>query len=127
MTKTMREAMKVWNERKKQPWWKCFEMVDPIVNGFIESVPTKEVDVFEEVIPNGNEILDMKIAVAKAFSSQLQSVFEEIEKEVIGKNEKEPTFDSAGALKVIKENFRKLRQKRKLEKIRQKYLGKEEK
>jgi len=59
-TKVTNKAKKFWAKYEKQPWWKYYQSISPTINSFI-ALDKKD----EEIIPNGEDIRDMKFAVAK--------------------------------------------------------------
>jgi len=58
--KSITKAKKFWAKYQKQSWWKYFKNIDGLINGFIQ-LDSKD----EEIIPNGEDIRDMKFAIAK--------------------------------------------------------------
>ena len=58
--KAIEKAKKFWAKYQKQSWWKYFKNIDGLINGFIQ-LDAKD----EEIIPNGNDIRDMKFEIAK--------------------------------------------------------------
>jgi len=61
----IKSIKKFWADKEKQSWWKYFQSIDPLINSFIETFDPDGSGISEERISNGEEIRDMKFAVAK--------------------------------------------------------------
>lgn len=63
--KNIIKAKKFWAKYQKQSWWKYFKIISPTVNSFTSTLNPIKNGICEEIIPNGDDIRNMKFAVAK--------------------------------------------------------------
>ena len=77
------KAKKFWDKCKTHSEWKYFTIIDPVINSFIEVIGPNKIGICEEIIPNGEEIRDMKFEVAKKFDKTVNIAILEERKRIL--------------------------------------------